>query len=175
MPSDKKAVVTERDAAVLRPDGTASLIRINPNQDTINAVLGAWAYGFIPNGSSVAFWATIDPTAALLVAFDAPMGAGDPNPLAGLVCESITSIKQSFYGDVLMIDQSGDSDNMNGWVGLQADSVTDLRTMNVPVPDYFYDPDDHSHETTHDYCLYIGECVCDEHPDDCKCLSGDTA
>lgn len=118
--------LTPTDAVILRPDGSATLIRVVPDTETIAALVGQWAYGISPRGSNVMFWASM-PRAVIFLDDTEPMGAGERNRLAQKVYRSLTGKKQKFLGTVVVVSE-GRGSGLGPAVSHHATEVTNLRS-----------------------------------------------
>ncbi|TXH15197.1 MAG: hypothetical protein E6R06_33445 [Mycobacterium sp.] len=113
------------DAALMRPDGTAAFVRIVPDLDTLNAVVGDVVYGFTPKEIDVTFWGVM-PIALILTAGDDEYGTGERNPLAESVFHAVTGADCTFLGTILAVNNSGGADALFVAVEQHAGSVRNL-------------------------------------------------
>lgn len=115
--------MTSTSAAVLHLNGTAALIRITPDTETIAAVLGGWAYGFSPASAAVTFWGLMP---QFIIAFAEPHGDGEPNALAGDVHRALVGGEHTFSGQILVVNDEGTA-ALDEAVYEFAEQITDLR------------------------------------------------
>lgn len=113
------------DAVILKTDGTASLIRVVPDTETIAAIIGTWAYGISPRDSSVRFWSAM-PSGLIILNDTEPMGVGPRNRLAQKVYRALSGKRQVFLGTVVAVSE-GRGSGLVAAVSARATTVTNLR------------------------------------------------
>lgn len=119
------------EAAILRPEGTVTLIRITPETESVAAVMGDWCMGHRFDGDPFIVW-TLMPSG--LITLDPPYGVGEPNPFVQKVFHRLTGHGVEMRGVVLLVNEGGDPADSARMDAVVIEHSTAVRSLRNRIP-----------------------------------------